>query len=88
MKVTVRLFAILKEKVGRSELTEEVEPGLTVEGLWKILTEEFPSLRPFSGCILFAVNQTYAKGNHLLQVDDEVALIPPVSGGCHQCSSK
>jgi molybdopterin converting factor subunit 1 len=81
MKVTVRLFALLKERVGRSELIAEVEPGSTVEGLWKALTEEFPSLRPFTGRILYAVNQTYAKGSHPLQVDDEVALIPPVSGG-------
>lgn len=88
MRVTVRFFAILKERVGRSELIEEVEPGSTIEGLWKTLTGEFPSLLPFTGRILYAVNQTYAKGSHLLQADDEVALIPPVSGGCERCSSK
>jgi molybdopterin converting factor subunit 1 len=81
MRVTVRLFAGLRERVGRSELTREVESGQTVEGLWSMLTEEFPSLRPFTGRILYAVNQAYTKGNHRLQVDDEVALIPPVSGG-------
>ena len=85
MEITVRLFASLRERVGQSELTREVESGLTVEGLWIMLAKEFPSLQPFTGKILFAVNQAYARGNHRLEVGDEVALIPPVSGGKNLC---
>ncbi len=74
MRVTVRLFAGLRERAGRSRL--ELEDVARVEDVWSRLGlgEEPPGL-------LYAVNREYVEGGRELADGDEVALIPPVSGG-------
>jgi MoaE-MoaD fusion protein len=73
VKVHVRLFAGLRERAGWSEREVEAE---TVAAIWPMLDlgEEPPGL-------LYAVNQEYAERDQALAEGDEVALIPPVSGG-------
>jgi MoaE-MoaD fusion protein len=74
MRVTVRLFAGLRERVGRSRV--ELEDVAQIDDVWPALDlgAEPPGL-------LYAVNREYVERGHALADGDEVALIPPVSGG-------
>ena len=81
MKVTVRLFATFREAAGTSESVTQVEPGTTVAQLWDTLQSEYPRLKPLGSISAFAVNGTYARPGMRLSDGDEVAFIPPVSGG-------
>jgi len=55
--------------------------GATVTELWNALCRERPDLEPLSASVTFAVNREYVERTHRLADGDEVALIPPVSGG-------
>jgi molybdopterin synthase catalytic subunit len=74
VRVTVRLFAGLRERAGRARL--ELENVARVEDVWPALGlgDEPPG-------VLYAVNRSYVEPGHELADGDEVALIPPVSGG-------
>jgi len=78
MEVTVRLFAMLRERAGAQELTLELPDGASVSDA---LASE--ALAPLAEGIplVMAVNREYAGGEHVLDPGDELALIPPVSGG-------
>lgn len=79
MKVTVRCFASVRELLGASELELELADGATLAELERVLCERAPELRRLS--FARAVNRAYAKGDAVLRDGDEVALIPPISGG-------
>jgi molybdopterin converting factor subunit 1 len=81
MKVTVKFFAILRERVGAAEITKELADGSTVADLWRALKDDYPKLAPIETRLLYAVNQNYVKPDHMLKDRDEVVFIPPVSGG-------
>lgn len=81
MKVTIRLFASFRELAGKSEDVVEVAPGTTVAQLWAGLQEVHPRLRPWNDISAFAVNGSYTRSTTTLSNGDEVAFIPPVSGG-------
>src|SRR5262249_9790406 len=81
MRVTVRLFARLRDIVGRSEVAREVMPGATIETVWRGLAGEVPELAQYERSISSAVNADYARRDHVLSDGDEVAFLPPVSGG-------
>jgi molybdopterin converting factor subunit 1 len=81
MRVTVRLFARLRDIAGAPELAREVAPGATIGSVWRDLTREFPDLAPFERSISSAVNADYARMDHAVREGDEVAFLPPVSGG-------
>jgi molybdopterin converting factor subunit 1 len=81
MKVTVKFFAILRERVGAGEITKEIQDGSTVADLWQALKQDYPKLAPVETRLLYAVNQNYVKPDHALKDRDEVVFIPPVSGG-------
>jgi molybdopterin synthase catalytic subunit/molybdopterin converting factor small subunit len=74
VRVTVRLFAGLRERAGKARL--EVEDVERVEDVWARL-----DLGPEPPGLLYAVNRVYVEHGHGLADGDEVALIPPVSGG-------
>jgi len=78
--VTVRLFASLRERAGVGRLTRSVPEGTTAGALLAALQEDLPALRA-SGRIALAVNSEYTSGDQCLADGDELALIPPVSGG-------
>jgi len=80
MTVTVRLFASLRERVGHSALDRSLAAGATAGDLLAALRTEFPGLAG-TGRIAIAVNSEYTSADHRLSEGDEVALIPPVSGG-------
>jgi MoaE-MoaD fusion protein len=78
MEVTVRLFAMLRERAGAPELTLELPDGARVRDALAseplaVLAEGIP--------LVMAVNREYADGEQVLDAGDELALIPPVSGG-------
>jgi len=76
MKVTVRLFAQLRERAGTSELSIELPDGAKVKDAIDELGDLAGGLP-----VVMAVNREYADGDAPLTAGDELALIPPVSGG-------
>lgn len=83
MRITLRFFASLREKLKRSEEEREVPPGATVRTVWEMLTQENPELSVMEKAMSFAVAHEYVDKDYPLQDNDELAFIPPVSGGCH-----
>ena len=83
MKVKLLFFAGFRGIVGEGEMTKEIPEGWSVSDLWNDLAESHPKLRGFSDSIMKAVNQEYVEADTLLKEGDEVAFIPPVSGGGH-----
>jgi molybdopterin converting factor subunit 1 len=81
MRVTVKLFARLKDLAGAGELVREVEAPATVHTVWKALTAELPALVQYEATMSVAVNAEYAKMAAVVRDGDEVAFLPPVSGG-------
>jgi len=81
MRVTVRLFARLREIAGTGELERDIGDGSTARAVWAGLTTEFPGLADYTTVISCAVNEEYATFEQLVQDGDEIAFLPPVSGG-------
>ena len=81
MLVTLRLFARLREISGKSELRLEVPDGADARTVWNGLAQEYPGLAPYAGSVSCAVNEEYARLTTPLKDGDEVAFLPPVSGG-------
>jgi len=81
VRVTVRLFARLRDIAGTPELTRELAPGATIGAVWRTLAREFPDLAQYERSISSAVNADYARMDTVVRDGDEVAFLPPVSGG-------
>ncbi len=81
MLVTVRLFARLREIAGSSDLRLDLPADARVQDAWSTLTAQHPHLDAYSTSISCAVNEEYARMHAPLADGDEVAFLPPVSGG-------
>ncbi len=81
MQLTVRFFALYRERAGRSAATVETPAGATVADLVGLIRQQFPRLAPPEAQIVVAVNEEYAEPDTALHPGDEICLIPPVSGG-------
>ena len=81
MRVTVRLFARLREIAGTGELERDIEDGSTARAVWAGLTTDFPALGDYTAVISCAVNEEYARFEQPVENGDEIAFLPPVSGG-------
>lgn len=81
MRVTVRLFARLRDIAGAGELGRNIAPGATIQSVWQQLVADFPGLAAYERSISTAVNADYARMDHPVHDGDEVAFLPPVSGG-------
>lgn len=77
----VLFFASIREKLRRSETTCPLPDGATVRDLLDQLCFDYPPLADVRATLRVAVNQEYVDPQHRLSDNDEVALIPPVSGG-------
>jgi molybdopterin converting factor subunit 1 len=86
MLVTIRLFARLREIAGASELQRTLPDGATARTAWDALVGEFPPLGDYATAVSCAVNEEYARLTAALKEGDEVAFLPPVSGGSDQGS--
>jgi molybdopterin converting factor subunit 1 len=81
MHVTVRLFARLRDIVGTSELRREAADGDTLKSVWDGLVAEHPALASYTNAVSCARNEDYARWTTPVAEGDEVAFLPPVSGG-------
>jgi molybdopterin converting factor subunit 1 len=83
MNVKVRLFAGLKELVGGPQIVVSLSEGASVRDLEEELGQQYPRLKPLLTSLAFAVDEEYKTRDFVLQDNDVVALIPPISGGSH-----
>jgi len=81
MRVTVRLFARLRDIAGTGELTREAPSGANVGAIWAALVAEHPELAAYEKSISCAVNADYSRFTAAVSDGDEIAFLPPVSGG-------
>jgi molybdopterin converting factor subunit 1 len=81
MRVTVRLFARLRELTGAGELVRDVPAPATVQTIWRSLAADFPAIAEYERSMSVAVNADYARMSAVVNDGDEVAFLPPVSGG-------
>ena len=82
MIVTVRLFARAKDLAGAGNVSIELPAGATVRELKRRLAVEHPELNSLLERSALAVDNELADDTLLLQAGAEIALLPPVSGGC------
>jgi len=80
MKITVLLFGIIRDIVGENTLELDLEKAILIEQLKQDLLKKYNNLQQYSNFSI-AVNEEYVDLNYVLQPNDVVALIPPVSGG-------
>lgn len=80
MNINLVAFGIARDILGNSTQKFDLKKGNTIEELKAELTSEFPKFEELAS-LKFAVNETYQKDDFLLSENDEVVIIPPVSGG-------
>ena len=81
MRVTIRLFARLRDIAGAGEMVRQVPNGASVQTVWDALAGEFPNLQQYEVSVSTAVNAEYSRMGAPVADGDEVAFLPPVSGG-------
>jgi molybdopterin synthase catalytic subunit len=81
MLVKVLFFGVLKDMVGKAEEWQEVAPGSTLGSLFASYSQRYETLQGKRPSILFARNREFAAADTALCDQDEVAFLPPVSGG-------
>jgi molybdopterin converting factor subunit 1 len=79
--VTIRLFARLREMAGTANLARELPDRATAADVWTALVREFPAMAEYSRNVACAVNEEYARLTSPVKEGDEIAFLPPVSGG-------
>jgi molybdopterin synthase sulfur carrier subunit len=79
--ITIKLFAAMAEEAGKETIEMTWQEGMTTEDVKRWLAEQYPSLASRIPAAMVAVNQEFAAFANPLQDGDEVAFIPPVSGG-------
>lgn len=80
MKTTILAFGIAKDIFNGASRELEVPDGITVTELKTRLEIKYPELKKLSSCLI-AVNNAYADDDLVIHPEDEIAIIPPVSGG-------
>jgi molybdopterin synthase catalytic subunit len=86
VRVRVRLFAMQRELAGTRQLVLDLADGATIEDAWAALVARVPALAPGRASVRFAHNGAYSPPETPLAEGDEVAMIPPVSGGAGEPS--
>ena len=81
MRVTIRLFAGYRERVSATRIDLDLPEGSTVGHMAEEMLRAYPTLGADPSRLVVAVNQEYRDHEFTLSPGDEVALIPPVSGG-------
>ncbi len=82
MQIRVLFFGMLKEVAGRDSESVSLSDTATVADLLRHYEERAPKLKPYLRSSAIAVNQEFAVASQTLRDNDEVGLLPPVSGGC------
>lgn len=81
MNITIHYFAIMREHLGKSTETLDIPEGTTAGEIFQLAISDTPRLAALERAVMVMVNEEYVEPDHVLQPGDEVALIPPVSGG-------
>ena len=79
-EIKVLLFGAAADRAGTRE-TRVASGEMTLDELWPLLAERYPDLSPMRDTLAFAVNGEYARRDARVVSGDEVAVLPPVSGG-------
>lgn len=79
--IEVLLFGAAADRAGTRKVRMEVEENTTLAEVWPMLAERYPGLSSMRDTLAFAVNGEYAKMDGRVEPGDEVAVLPPVSGG-------
>jgi molybdopterin converting factor subunit 1 len=79
--IRVLLFGAAADRAGTRETELPVEGGATLAEVWPLLAERHPDLAPMRDTLAFAVNGEYARADDDVSPGDEIAVLPPVSGG-------
>jgi len=77
----VLLFGAAADRAGTRRVELSLEGGATLGELWPLLAQRHPELVPMRDTLAFAVNGEYARMDEGVSPGDEVAVLPPVSGG-------
>jgi molybdopterin synthase catalytic subunit/molybdopterin converting factor small subunit len=86
MQILVRLFGAVREAAGAKELSLTLAEGARARDVWKRLVDDYPAIGPFGERLAVSVNLEIRALDALLHDSDEVAFLPPVSGGMGTCS--
>ncbi|GAC1651602.1 MAG: molybdopterin converting factor subunit 1 [Vulcanimicrobiaceae bacterium] len=81
IRVLVLAFARVREVIGSSEIQRTIRKGATIEEVWAGFVREQPALEPLAGAMRFACNGSITPSSHVVADGDEIAFLPPVSGG-------
>jgi molybdopterin converting factor subunit 1 len=81
MNVTVKLFAVLRDQAGVAELRLSLSDGASVSDAMESVLQLYPTIAPFASRVACAVNLVRVDRQSVLKDGDELALLPPVSGG-------
>jgi molybdopterin synthase catalytic subunit len=81
VRINVKFFAVLKDRAGVKSATIELPEKSNVSIAIESIANQFPSIRNELRRAAFAVNRNYTQSSAILSDGDELALIPPVSGG-------
>ena len=81
MHITVKLFALLREKAGTDTIHLQVPENATVSQALEALQQQHPILEPYFTTVRLSLRMEFVEADTVLSAGDEVALIPPVSGG-------
>jgi len=80
--IKLLFFATLRERAGTKSLEMDVSHDLTIQGLKETISEEYPNLRESMKSVLITINREYAFDEAIIPQEAEIAMFPPVSGGC------
>ncbi len=81
MEMKIKLFTALRDVAGKNEVVLPWKQGMTYLDILEELKKDFHGAASLLECSLVAVNGSYAKRDRILMPEDEVAVLPPVSGG-------
>lgn len=81
MEMRVKLFTVLRDAAGKEEIVMPWRQGMTSPDLIKDLKKNFESMAPLLDASMVAINGRFAERGTVLMPEDEVAVLPPVSGG-------
>ncbi|MBM3223788.1 MAG: MoaD/ThiS family protein [Candidatus Tectomicrobia bacterium] len=81
MQITVKLFALMREKAGTDTIPLEVPAQSAVHQATALLVQQYPVLAPYIANTRFSLHMDFVESDTILAAGDELVLIPPVSGG-------
>ena len=81
MRVSVQLFARLRELAGQSDVDCDVADGATIADVWRAVAARHPALAPYASSVSCARNEDFARMSAPVHDGDAIAFLPPVSGG-------